>query len=57
MPHYQVVFQFLEKLAGHTRILFDIEPGCGHSVENNSTFLSDSSESDEYVCSPAMPGI
>jgi hypothetical protein len=52
MPHYQVVFQFLEKLAGHTRILFDIEPGCGHSVENNSTSLSDSSESDEFGCGP-----
>jgi hypothetical protein len=57
VPHDQVVLQILEKLAGHARILFDIEPGCGHSVENDSTFLSNSSESDEFVCSRATPGI
>jgi hypothetical protein len=52
MAHHQVVLQFLEKLARHARILFLVEPGCGHSVENDSTFLSKSSESDELVCNP-----
>jgi hypothetical protein len=56
VAHYQVVFQVLEKLARHARILFAIEPGCGHSVENDSTFLSKSSESDEFICNPATPG-
>jgi hypothetical protein len=37
MPHYQVVFQFLEKLAGHARVLFDIEPGCGHSGDDSTS--------------------
>src|ERR1041385_6526415 len=57
VPHHQVVLQLLEKLVGHAGILFDIEPDCGHSVENNSTFLSASSDSDEWVCSPATRGI
>ena len=40
LAHHQVVLQFLEKLARHARILLFIESGCGHSVENDSTFLS-----------------
>jgi hypothetical protein len=55
VAHYKVVFQVLEKLARHARILFDIEPGCGHSADD-STLLSDSSESDECVCSLATRG-
>ena len=46
MSHHQVVLQFLEKLARHARVFLCVEPGCGHSVENDSTFLSKSSESD-----------
>jgi hypothetical protein len=57
VAHHQVVFKFLEKLAGHARILLDIEPGCGHSVENDSTFLSKSSESDDLVCNPSCARI
>src|SRR5579864_5072610 len=52
VAHHQVVLQFLEKLARHARGLLFVEPGCGHSVENDSTFLSNSSESDELVCNP-----
>ena len=51
VAHREVVPQFMEKLARHARILL-IEPGCGHSVENDSTFLSNSSESDDLVCNP-----
>jgi hypothetical protein len=52
VAHREVVPQFMEKLARHARILLLIEPGCGHSVENDSTFLSKSSESDDLVCNP-----
>ena len=50
VAHREVVPQFMEKLARHARILLFIEPGCGHSVENDSTFLSKSSESDDLAC-------
>lgn len=52
VAHREVVPQFMEKLARHARILLFIEPGCGHSVENDSTFLSKSSDSDDLVCNP-----
>src|SRR6476661_3025336 len=50
VAHHQVVLQLLEKLAGHARTLLFVEAGCGHSVENDSTFLSKSSESDDLIC-------
>ena len=57
VAHHQVVFQLLEKLARYARSFIFIEAGCGHSVENDSTFLSNSSESDEFVCNPGCARI
>ena len=51
VAHGEVVPQFMEKLGRYAEILL-VEPGCGHSVENNSTLLSNSSESDDLVCHP-----
>lgn len=57
VAHREVVSQFVEKLARHASIFLFIEPGCSHSVENDSTFLSKSSESDDLACNPSYARI
>jgi hypothetical protein len=52
VAHREVVPQFMEELARNARIFSGFEPGCGHNVENDSTFLSNSSDSDDFVCNP-----
>jgi hypothetical protein len=50
VAHGEVVPQFMKKLVRNARIFSSFEPRRGHSVENDSTFLSNSSESDDLVC-------
>jgi hypothetical protein len=57
VAHRKVVPQFMEELARNARTFSDFEPGCGHSVENDSTFLSKSSDSDDFVCNPSCTRI
>jgi hypothetical protein len=53
VAHREVVPQFMEKLGRYAGI-FLVEPGCGHNVENDSTLLSKSSESDDLVCNAQL---